>query len=661
MSQSHQYHLFSLPRELLHTFAPRNILAQVPATPALSTQTPHPVPQPTPASRACNICLGATFVDVEDQRAHFRSDWHRYNIKIRLNGRAPVTEPHFAQLVDALEDSISGSASSSDGESDDDAVAALVHKTRKLSRPSSPDTTTPTIPQMPLVWFHSPPSTQIGVYRTIFSATTPASDYLSELKQFQSGGEQGRTWAMFMTAGGHFAGAIVRVKRPDDDDNDPGLTKKGKPKRPKPDVEVLKHKTFHRYTTRRKQGGSQSLNDNAKSKAVSAGAMLRRYGEQALRDDIRNLLADWADEIHDSERIFIRASVSNRRTFLDYEGAIIQKGDERLRGFPFPTRRPTQAELNRCLQELTRVKVSHLTEEALRAQDEALLASLPKPKPQSVPTPQPEAAKQKDSPTVPQLSPEEELLRDKWTRLLDMIKRGRLDTLKSFWEREGPTLGGVDAAVPEWAGEKGGTLLQVAAHAGQEDATKWILEDLRGDPTLDVPLTGAGALAEDSGVESDSDAPRLPRGGAGRRTAYDLARTKAVRNVFRRAAAAHPDWWDWLGSEHGARVPSLLSAEMEEGREEKKKARRKGLKDKLKERDAREKEREGATPSPPPPSVQELQRPKEATSNGPRKLGGSSGGAESVAGLTPEMRAKIERERRARAAEARLKALGGGR
>ena len=42
--------------------------------------------------------------------------------------------------------------------------------------------------------------------------------------------------------------------------------------------------------------------------------------------DIRNLLADWADEIHDCERIFIRASVSNRRIFLDYEGAVIEKG-----------------------------------------------------------------------------------------------------------------------------------------------------------------------------------------------------------------------------------------------------------------------------------------------------------------------------------------------
>lgn len=54
--------------------------------------------------------------------------------------------------------------------------------------------------------------------------------------------------------------------------------------------------------------------------------MLRRYGEQALRDDIRNLLQEWAEDIEDCERVFIRASVSNRRIFLDYEGAILAKG-----------------------------------------------------------------------------------------------------------------------------------------------------------------------------------------------------------------------------------------------------------------------------------------------------------------------------------------------
>ncbi|OSD02971.1 hypothetical protein PYCCODRAFT_1467278 [Trametes coccinea BRFM310] len=666
MSQ-YQYHVFSLPKELLDSLVPRNILNQptAPTPPAPSRpDSPQPTAQPAVGSRACNICLGATFVDVEDQRAHFRSDWHRYNVKVRLNGGDPVSEAHFSQLVDGLEDSISGSASSSEGESDDsDAVSALVHKTRKLARPSSPDDQIAiSLPQTALAWFHSPPSTQIGIYKAIFSKRTEPSAYLDELKELQHGGENGRTWAMFMTAGGHFAGAIVRVKRPDGEDDDAGLTKKGKPKKPKPEVEVLKHKTFHRYTTRRKQGGSQSINDNSKNKAISAGAMLRRYGEQALRDDIRNLLQEWAEDIHDCERIWIRASVSNRRIFLDYEGAIIEKGDERLRTFPFPTRRPTQAELSRCLQELTRVKVSHLTEEALRAQDEALLASLPKPKPQPTPA-QPDALKSKSQPIQPQLSPEEEALRDKWTRLLDMIKRGRIDTFKTFWEREGPSLGGINTSVPDWTEERGGTLLQVAAHAGQEEIVRWLLEDLRADPTIDVPAAREGAVAEadESAQESDTDAPRLPRARGARRTAYDLARTKAVRNVFRRCAAAHPDWWDWLGTERGARVPSVLSAEMEEEREEKKKARRKGLKDKVREREAREKEREASATPPPVPVEQPkvAKAAKEEPVNGPRKLGGSTGGIESVAGLTPEMRAKIERERRARAAEARLKAMQG--
>jgi hypothetical protein len=42
--------------------------------------------------------------------------------------------------------------------------------------------------------------------------------------------------------------------------------------------------TEYSFPARKKQGGSQSLNDNAKSKANSAGAMLRRYGEQSLME-----------------------------------------------------------------------------------------------------------------------------------------------------------------------------------------------------------------------------------------------------------------------------------------------------------------------------------------------------------------------------------------
>jgi hypothetical protein len=63
--------------------------------------------------------------------------------------------------------------------------------------------------------------------------------------------EGGRKWAMFMTAGGHFAGAIVRVSKFEDEDEAVDGVKRKKPKRPKPDTEVLKHKTFHRYTSTR--------------------------------------------------------------------------------------------------------------------------------------------------------------------------------------------------------------------------------------------------------------------------------------------------------------------------------------------------------------------------------------------------------------------------
>jgi len=231
-----------------------------------------------------------------------------------------------------------------------------------------------------------------------------------------------------------------------------------------------------------------------------------------------------------------------------------------------------------------------------------------------------------------------------------MISKGRLDALKAFWEREGDNLGGIDVAIPEWTGETHGTLLQLASHWGKEEITRWLLEDAHADPTIEVP---AAASAE-KGYDSDASDSAAVQPGP-RRTAYDLARTRAIRDVFRRCAGAHPDWWDWLGA---ARVPSILSKEMEEGREEKKKVRRKGLKDKVREREAKEKGREVARP------VEEVIEAKPEPKRqenivGPRKLGGGTGAAEGIAGLTPEMRAKVERERRARAAEARIKALSG--
>lgn len=126
-------------------------------------------------------------------------------------------------------------------------------KTKRVALSPSPTSGSRTVPQTALAWFHSPPNTQIGVYKALFASKLPATLQLPELRQMQQVVDGGRKWAMFMVAGGHFAGAVVRVSKPDEDEEneDNGtVKKKKKPKKPKPDTEVLKHKTFHRYTSR---------------------------------------------------------------------------------------------------------------------------------------------------------------------------------------------------------------------------------------------------------------------------------------------------------------------------------------------------------------------------------------------------------------------------
>jgi hypothetical protein len=100
---SSTFHVFALPPQLLQNITLRSRVAQQPAAEPnnveqqdLSSQTAA-----THGSRACNVCLGATFLDVEEQRVHFRSDWHRYNVKIRLRGGKPTSEADFAKLVDS--------------------------------------------------------------------------------------------------------------------------------------------------------------------------------------------------------------------------------------------------------------------------------------------------------------------------------------------------------------------------------------------------------------------------------------------------------------------------------------------------------------------------------------------------------------------------------
>ena len=301
---------------------------------------------------------------------------------------------------------------------------------------------------------------------------------------------------------------------------------------------------------------------------------------------------------------------------------------------------------------MTRAKITHFTEEELRVADEAFMAyiqSRRKPPPKSIPQKEAVDADKRKKP-VEKLAPEEVVIRERWTKLLEMIRKGRLESLKTQWEsirslheQEPAPLGApssiqastqfplVDTRLPAWVQEEGGvgaggTLLQVATAAGEEAVVQWLLTDQHADPTILVPASTLGSAPASTvpspAVSEDEDEalhPHRPAGGV--RKAYDLANKKNIRNVFRRVAYANPDWWDWIGD---ADVPSALSPEMEEVEQRKTGVRRKGFKERMKEREdvkraeqGREKERlEAAARVTRPPNV------RSQNKTGPQGLGG---------------------------------------
>lgn len=79
----------------------------------------------------CIACgIGVTlpaFASVEEQREHFRTDWHRYNVKRRVAGLAPVAEERFTALVVECDDEV-GSLSGSDSDASADEAASVAVK-----------------------------------------------------------------------------------------------------------------------------------------------------------------------------------------------------------------------------------------------------------------------------------------------------------------------------------------------------------------------------------------------------------------------------------------------------------------------------------------------------------------------------------------------------
>ncbi|KAK4124872.1 hypothetical protein N657DRAFT_689268 [Parathielavia appendiculata] len=615
--------------------------------------TPSQKQSPSPAgtenvlgSQACSLC-GMSFLTVQEQKDHLKTDVHYYNLKQKLNGLRPVSEAEFEKLVNENDVSISGSDTSDSDEDEDESsrrettISALLKKQASLAdsrgpnggdKEEEPKAKRRGTGKPPLLWFSCPllpENTYFGIYRAMFTADELDREdaIIDAIKQRQlppismpkaakDGNTvppvyNGRHIFLCMIGGGHFAAMVVCLA--------PKQSKQGSIGPLNREAVVLAHKTFHRYTTRRKQGGSQSANDNAKGTAHSAGSSLRRYNEQALVEDVRELLKDWKALIDTSDLLFIRATGStNRRTlFGPYDDQVLRPNDPRIRGFPFSTRRATQNELMRSFIELTRLKVKEIQPEAA-----------------SVPNDESKTPKTKvDSKTAPpKLTEEEEAAIFHTSQIQAMIRRSKLPALLSYLTTNSLSANFLFQPPDSQQNHHAPTALHLAASQNSAPLVTGLLARAQADPTI---------------LSSENKTP------------FDLAGDRATRDAFRVARAElGEEAWDW----DAARVPAPLKREEAEQRAER-------------ERRALEREEEARRRAEEERLRAEGPRLDDSNSNnagGRRKKGGNllgGGGppktaeerrAEEARGLTPEQRMRLERERRARAAEERIRRLQQG-
>ncbi|KAH7065769.1 ankyrin repeat and zinc finger domain-containing protein 1 [Paraphoma chrysanthemicola] len=639
-------YVFDLPEELLATLSLKDqpglplaeVAPQLQAIPADIPAKSDTEESSRVKATSCNLC-GLSFTTVEEQRSHVRSDLHGYNLKQKIKGATAVGEAEFEKLVGDLDESISGSESS-ESESDDEdetgakpkdsTLSALLKKQAKISNPEFDEFASrkkqrgPGKP--PLLWFSSPSlpeNMSLGVYRAIFSTEEQeeGSRILEILRRKQlpptqppkvkseggvplPGTDIGPHYFLCMIGGGHFAAMVVALA-PKMGKKHTGIDERS--------ATVIAHKTFHRYTTRRKQGGSQSANDNAKGNAHSAGSSIRRYNETALVNEVRELLSSWKTMIDTAELVFVRATGStNRRTlFGPYEGQVLRSNDPRNRGFPFSTRRATQKELMRAFVELTRVKQSTI--------DEAALAAMNTAQTESTPTIAP------IKPKAPKPSREEEETILHTSQIIPLVKRSKAPALLNYLKTN--NIPSTFTFLP--ANHHTPTPLHLAA-------------SLNSSPIVMALLTKGGA---DPTIMND-DA----------RTPFALAGDRATRDAFR--VARHElgeSAWDW----EIAGVPAALSKAEADQRDAQEKD------EKAAETKAESERRKAETERVRKESEAEDARRRDQRLGKGKALGalpvktGAEIREEQMRGLTPEARARLERERRARAAEERFKRMQG--
>ncbi|XP_050386642.1 uncharacterized protein LOC126802963 isoform X1 [Argentina anserina] len=267
----------------------------------------------------CNTCK-AEFESLQDQRVHFKSDIHRFNVKLSLAGKSIVKEEDFDELTsDSFKDF---DVSSISGSEDDESEKVGPYKPSRASARQK-------------LFIHLQTGERISIWKCLITNESgPESDLSCDelLGRLNAVVHEPRDNTCFrvvlLASGGHFAGCVFDGNR------------------------IVAHKTFHRYVVRAKSGKKQSSNDASRF-AHSAGASLRRHNELALKKDIQELLAAWKPFFDASSCVFVYAPSSNHQLLSNGEKPYFSQ--QKVRNIPITIRRPTMKEARRIYEQLTQV------------------------------------------------------------------------------------------------------------------------------------------------------------------------------------------------------------------------------------------------------------------------------------------------------------------
>ncbi|XP_071529274.1 tRNA endonuclease ANKZF1-like isoform X2 [Panulirus ornatus] len=286
----------------------------------------------------CSYCQ-ATFTDRQDQVDHYRLDWHRCNIQRSMAGKSPLTEEQFmndlsdVSSISGSEDDLSDDDNNDDDDDDDEED--------KETQDSEADNLV--LRRQARLFFLNADGNVISLFRNVLVCKKYEIEVEEDVIQRVRAAPRRQNWAVILLGGGSFAAAVFRGN------------------------EVIIHKTFHNYTVRAKQGGSQSSKDNQNntSHPKSSGASLRRYNEQSQCQHIQEMMESWEPHLAKCHLIFYHANHHNRRTLFSGKKPVLCKQDERLRKIPFTTRRAKFSEVKRIFGLLSEILV-HGTEEEFR-------------------------------------------------------------------------------------------------------------------------------------------------------------------------------------------------------------------------------------------------------------------------------------------------------